>query len=230
MVVLGQPAWAAPWDIEGLIAVQPEQEIEVTCNQRVDCMTPMRSSFGGAVRGGYRDAGVWGLSATLGFAHASDQEGIPTSGYSILSLRLDFEVELGRTADQFGAALRVSPILVYGWHDDGSALGVDLPGFALLLGRTDLWGEVGVPTLPTPTDPRLVYVAGGWQHPWVSGVAGFGTFGTLGYQRDEIDKAGSWLGVFAHLERALTERFYVTLRLALTTPVSVALGFRVALE
>jgi hypothetical protein len=219
-----------PWDAEALLVVQPEQELDVKCNPGVDCLTPVKSLVGGAVRLGYRELDVWRFGATLGMAHAVDQEENPKPGYSLFSLRLDFDVELGRTVDQFGAALRISPSITYAWHSKGSAVGVDIPGFALLLGLRDLWGEVGVPTLPTPADPRLFYLAVGWRHPWVSGVAGAGTFSTVGYQRDELDRGGAWLGVFAHLETPLTERFYLTLRLVLATPISVALGARFDFE
>lgn len=219
-----------PWDAEVLLVVQPEQELDVKCNPGVDCMTPVKSLVGGVARLGYHEADVWRFGATLGMAHAVDQEENPQPGYSLLSLRLDFDLELGRTADRFGGALRISPSITYAWHPKGSALGVDLPGFALLLGLRDLWGEVGVPTLPTPADPRLFYLAVGWRHPWVSGVAGAGTFSTVGYQRDELDRGGAWLGVFAHLETPLTERFHLTLRLVLATPISVALGARFDFE
>lgn len=218
------------WDGELLLHAQPEQDIDVKCNRRVDCLTPVKSSFGAAARVGYHEPDVWRFSATLGLAHAIDQEELPAGGYALLSLRLDFDVELGRTKDRFGAALRISPSLTYGWHDKGHALGVDLPGFALLLGLRDLWGEVGVPALPTAADPRLFYLAVGWRHRLVSGVAGAGTFSTVGYQRDAIDRGGSWLGAFAHLETPLTRRFHLTLRLAITTPVSVGLGFRFDLD
>lgn len=231
-LALASHAGASPpaWDAEAMLVAQPEQELDVKCNAGVDCMTPVKSLVGGAVRLGYREADVWGFAATLGLAHAVDQEENPPPGYSLLSLRLDFEVELGRTADRFGAALRISPSITWAWHPKGSALGVDIPGFALLLGLRDLWGEVGVPTLPTPADPRLFYLAFGWRHPWVSGVAGAGTFSTVGYQRDELDRGGAWLGAFAHLETPLTERFHLTLRLNLTTPISAALGVRVDFE
>lgn len=219
-----------PWDAEVLFVAQPEQELDVKCNPGVDCMTPVKSLVGGAVRLGYHEPDAWRFGATLGVAHAVDQEENPRPGYSLLSLRLDFDVELGRTVDRFGAALRISPSLTYAWHPKGSAIGVDIPGFALLLGLRDLWGEVGVPTLPTPADPRLFYLAVGWRHPWVSGVAGAGTFSTVGYQRDELDRGGAWLGVFAHLETPLTERFHLTLRLNLATPVSIALGVRFDFE
>lgn len=231
-LTLASHAGASPpaWDAEAMLVAQPEQELEVKCNPGVDCMTSVKSLVGGAVRLGYREVDVWGFAATLGLAHAVDQEENPPPGYSLLSLRLDFDVELGRTADRFGAALRISPSLTWAWHPKGSALGVDIPGFALLLGLRDLWGEVGVPTLPTPADPRLFYLAVGWRHPWVSGVAGAGTFSTVGYQRDELDRGGAWLGVFAHLETPLTERFHLTLRLNLTTPISAALGVRFDFE
>ena len=231
LALVGEAVASPPaWDAEALFLAQPEQDLDAKCNPGVDCMTPVKSLVGGAVRLGYQEVDVWRFAATLGVAHAVDQEENPRPGYSLLSLRLDFDVELGRTADRFGAALRISPSLTYGWHPKGSALGADLPGFALLLGLRDLWGEVGVPTLPTPADPRLFYVAFGWRHPRVSGVAGAGTFSTVGYQRDELDRGGAWLGVFAHLETPLTERFHLTLRLALTNPVSVGLGVRVDFE
>lgn len=218
------------WEVEAMVAAQPDQEIEVQCNRLVDCLTPVRSSFGGAMRLGYRDHGVWGFGATVGIVHAFDQEEIPVGGYSLLTLRLDFEVEFGRTEEAFGAALRVSPSLAYGWHDRGDGLGFDLPGLTLMLGRTDLWGEVGIPALPIPTDPRLFHVGVGWRHPRVSGVVGLGTFGTPGFKHDEVENAGAWVGAFAHLETPLTERFHLGLRLVVSTPWSVVLGVRAAVD
>jgi len=218
-----------PWEVELLVVAQPDQDLEISCNRGVDCKTPVRASFGGAFRAGFRDPGEWGLDATMGLVHALDQEQIPVNGYSVLTLRIDVQLEFGRTTKRFGAALRMSPILAYGWHDDGSAWATDIPGFAFLLGRTDLWGEVSVPPMPTPADPRLFHLAVGWTHPRISGIAGFGTFGTLGYQRNELDLAGGKLGLFAHLETPLTERFRITLRLNVSTPISVALGFATTL-
>jgi len=165
----------------------------------------------------------------MGLVHALDQERLPVDGYSILTLRIDVQLEFGRTSTRLGAALRMSPILAYGWHDGGSAWATDIPGFAFLLGRTDLWGEVSVPPMPTPADPRLFHLAVGWTHPRISGLAGFGTFGSLGYQRNALELAGGKLGLFAHLETPLTERFRITFRINVSTPFSVALGFATSL-
>lgn len=217
---------AAPWHIELLVLAQPEQSIEIRCNKGVDCLTPVKASFGGAVTARWTDRDMFGLGATLGLANAFDQERLPNPGYSVLWLQLDLDLELGRGPGRFGAALRVSPILFYGWHAEGSTWDTDLPGFTFALGERDLWVEVGVPTLPTPDDPRLFHLGVGWRHPRLSGLAGVGTFGTVGYQRDDIERAGSKLGAFAQLETPLTDRFALTLRFAITSPVSLGLGFR----
>lgn len=211
------------------MVAQPDQTIDVICNRGADCLTPVKASFGGALSGSFRDPGVWGIAATLGLVHAVDQEERPLSGYSVLTLRLDLELELGRTARRFGAALRVSPSFAFGWHRDDSAFRAEIPGLTLMLGRTDLWGEVAVPHLPTPADPRIFHLGVGWTHPRISGVAGFGTFGTLGFKPDTLDRAGSRLGAFAHLDTPLTDRFRLTLRLAISSPFIIALGFRASL-
>lgn len=214
---------------ELLVHAAPEQPREIQCNPGVDCLSPARTFFGGAIRGHLAAPEAWSLDGTLDITQLVDQDQRPDGGYTVASVRFDFELELGRTREKFGAALRVSPVFALGWSDAGAGFRTSVPGLALLLGQTDLWGEVGVPPLPTPSDPRLFHVACGFEFPRLSGLAGLGTMSTLGFSRDELDKAGAFPGAFAYLATPLTPAFDLTLRLVVSSPIIVGLGFRTAL-
>ncbi|MFO0750457.1 MAG: hypothetical protein U1F43_33030 [Myxococcota bacterium] len=77
---------------------------------------------------------------------------------------------------------------------------------ALLLGRTDLWGEVGIPALPTQADPRLFYAQVGWVTDRLSLEAGFASFGSLSFQHGELDRAGRSIGLWAAARTASADR------------------------
>lgn len=214
------------WRAEVLFALQPDQTRSVSCSRGLDCLTPARTYFAGALRGRFERPGAWWAGLTLSLGRAEDHERRPASGYGVLSLRADFQVELGRTAERLGIALRVSPTLIVGWSGDGAGLRTDIPAFAFLLGVRDLWGEVGLPSIPTHADPRLFFVQMGWRQPLFELEAGLATFGSLGYRVDEIRKVGGGFGVWlsgrARLEP--TSPWEATLRLAIANPTILLLG------
>lgn len=213
-----------PWSLELILSAQPGQVKNPHCNRGVDCLTRAKAYFGGAVRGRYATPGV-SLVTTLGLTELTDQEGLPSGGYRALTLRVDLQFELGRGLDRFGAALRVSPTLVHAWAATGNATRTDIPGFGLVLGTTRLWGEVGLPTLPTPFDPRLFHLALGFVVDRWSGTAGFGSFGTLGYAHNTTDKASTSFGVYGDVTMRVTERFDLRIQTIVTSPFMVSLGF-----
>ncbi|MCC6623156.1 MAG: hypothetical protein IT385_17995 [Deltaproteobacteria bacterium] len=184
------------WRLEGHLVFQPDQPREHRCNRGSDCLSASRSFVAGAVRATREVPGAWSAALTLSLGRHLDVERIPVDGFGVFIVRGDFQLELGRGRETFGAALRVSPVLVVGWSATGTALRSDFPGFALLLGRRDLWGEVIVPAFPTHLDPRRFYLGAGWRDARFELEGGFATFGSLGYQRDEIDRATNNLGVW----------------------------------
>jgi hypothetical protein len=213
-----------PWALELILAAEPSQAKNPHCNRDVDCLTRAKAYFGGAIRGRFATPDV-SLGTTLGLTELMDQEGLPSGGYRALTLRVDLQIELGRRADRFGAALRISPTLVHAWAATGHATQSDIPGFGLVLGTTRLWGEVGLPTLPTPFDPRLFHLAMGFVVDRWSGTAGFGSFGTLGYAHNTTDKASTSFGVYGDVTMRVTDRFDLRIQAIVTSPFMVSLGF-----
>jgi len=193
LIDAGPPVWRA----EALLALQPDQPREHRCNRGVDCLSATRAFVAGAVRGSYEVPDAWSAALTLSLGHHEDFEGIPIGGFGVFIARADFQIELGRARGRFGAAVRVSPLIVVGWSDTGTALRSDIPALALLLGERDLWGEVIVPSFPTHADPRRFYAGAGWRQPRFVVEGGLATFGSLGYQRDEIDRAANHFGLWA---------------------------------
>lgn len=222
--VIIEPAADGPWALELSINAEPDQPRDVPCNRNQDCLTGAKAYFGGAIRGAYRDAHTWSIVATLGMTTLVDQEERPPS-YGALSLRTDVQVELGRGYDTFGAALRVSPVLVLGWGDAGVDVLTDFPGVALVLGTERYWGEAGIRTVPTPSDPRGFHLAFGFALERWSGTAGIGTFATLGFRGDEIAPAGGAIGGYGDVTMRVTERFDLRLMAVISSPVLLSVGF-----
>jgi len=222
----GEPAREAdgPWAIELSINAEPEQPRDVPCNRGNDCLTGAKVYFGGAMRGAYRDPETWSVVATLGLTTFVDQEERPPS-YTALTLRTDLQVELGRGPDRFGAALRVSPVLVVAWAEPGVDVLSDVPGFALVLGTDTLWGEAGVRTVTTPSDPRGFHLAFGFVHERWSGTTGIATFSTLGFREGDVAPAGGTFGVYGDVTMRVTERFDLRVMAVISAPVLVSLGF-----
>lgn len=222
------PAHAAPedgpWALELIVSAEPPQAHDPECNADADCLTTTQAFFGGALRGRYRDLEVWSIEATLGLTTLVDQEERPPS-YGALTLRVDAQLELGRARDRFGLALRVSPTVALGWSEVGASFATDLPGFALLVGTAAHWGELGIPTLPTPADPRQFYLAWGFALGRWSGSAGIANFATLGWGREGLGATGTWPGVYGDLTVRVTERFDLRLMAVLSKPVMLSLGF-----
>lgn len=213
-----------PWGLELIVVAEPEQPQEVKCAPTVDCLTSAKAYFGGALRAAYREPEAWSLVATLGLATLVDQEERPPS-YAALTLRIDLQFELGRGREDFGAALRVSPVAALGWAEGEVGVVSDLPGFALVLGTARLWGEVGVRTLPTPADPRGFHLACGFVIDRWSGTAGLGTFATLGYDDEGLGAAGASIGAYGDVTVRVTERFDLRLMAIAASPVLLSLGF-----
>ena len=232
---LAQPPTATPadgpWSLELMVLAEPEQPRDHDCGSR-DCFTPARASFGGGVRAVYREPHAWSLAATVALSTLVDQEQRPP-GYGALSARLDFQVELGRTADRFGCALRASEVLVLAWGEQSSSSdgdhGVDVlsdvPGVALVLGTTRLYGEAGLRVLPTPADPRVFHLAFGFDLGRWSGTAGIGTFGTLGFREGEVAAINTHFGLYGDVALRVTPRFDLRLMAVIGLPVQLALGF-----
>lgn len=218
------PDGDSPWALELIVAAEPEQPRDPECSAGVDCLTTAKAYFGGAVRGRYRDPERWSLDATVGLTTLVDQEERPPS-YGALTLRVDAQVELGRGAQAFGVALRLSPSLVLAWADVGTSFGTDIPGFALIVGTARLWGELGIPTLPTPADPRQFHLAFGFSLGRWSGTAGVANFSTLGYGSHGVGATATWPGVYGDVTVRVTERFDLRVMAVLSTPVMMSLGF-----
>ena len=213
-----------PWAIELGLNAEPEQPHEVPCNRNQDCLTGAKAYFGGAIRAAYRDAHTWSLVATLGMTTMVDQEERPPS-YGVLSLRTDVQIELGRGPERFGAALRVSPVLVIAWAEPGVDVLTDFPGLALVLGTERYWGEVGIRTVPTPSDPRGFHLAFGFALERWSGTVGIGTFATLGFRGTEVEPAGGAIGGYGDVTVRVTERFDLRLMAVVSAPVLLSFGF-----
>ena len=189
---VGHPSWR----LEAGLAFQPEQPRDYSCHPGVDCRSPSLYYVAGIISAQYRRLDQWSLGLTLALGRHEDLEVIPVDGFGIMTLRADFQLELGRGPGRFGAALRVSPVLVVGWSGTGSTVLTDLPGFALLIGERDLWGEVIVPAFPTDADPRLFYAGAGWHHGPYLLEGGVATFGSIGYAREEVSRAGTNFGLW----------------------------------
>jgi hypothetical protein len=213
-----------PWAVELIVVAEPEQPQDAKCARGFDCLTQAKAYFGGAIRGRYLVPESWSLTATLGLASFVDQEERPPS-YSVLTLRFDFQLEINRGPESFGAALRGSPVAALAWSDNGVAFVSDIPGVALLMGTLRYWGELGIRTLPTPADPRGFFAAFGFALGRWSGTAGFGTFATLGYHGDEIDAAPPSIGVYGDVSVAVTRRFDLRLMAVVASPVLLSMGF-----
>lgn len=213
-----------PWAVELIVVAEPEQPKDPKCAPNFDCLTPAKAYFGGAIRGSYQVPEEWSLGATLGLATHVDQEERPP-GYTALTLRVDFQLEIGRASEDFGAALRASPVAVLAWSDQTTAFATDVPGFALVLGTLEYWGEMGIRTLPTPSDPRGFHLAFGFALGRWSGTAGVGTFGTLGYRGDEVDTTSPSIGAYGDITVAVTRRFDIRLMVVASSPVLLSAGF-----
>lgn len=222
------PAYAAPedgpWALELIVAAEPPQPHDPECNRDVDCLTTAKAFFGGALRGRYRDVERWSIEATLGLTTLIDQEERPPS-YGALTLRIDAQLELGRARDRFGIALRLSPSIALGWAEPGASFATDLPGLALLVGTTTHWGELGIPTLPTPADPRQFYLAWGFALGRWTGSAGIANFATLGWGHEGLDATATWPGVYGDIAVRVSERFDLRVMAVLSKPVMLSLGF-----
>lgn len=222
------PPTAQPdfWRAELLLALQPDQTRSVSCGRGLDCLTPARSFLAAAMHGRFERPGAWWAALTMSLGRAEDHERVPTDGYGVFTLRADLQVELGRTAERLGVALRVSPTLIVGWSGAGAGVRTDLPAFAFLLGLRDLWGEVGLPSVPTHADPRLFFVQLGWRQPHFELAAGLATFGSLGYREDAIHKVGGGFGLWLSGRGRLTPTspWEATLRLAIANPTILLLG------
>lgn len=213
-----------PWALELMIVAEPPQPVETSCGGQRDCLTASKAWFGGAARASFHAPEVVHVTTTLGLATIVDQEERPPS-YGVLSLRLDAQIEIGRRADRFGAALRASQVALMGWSDDGVDVTTDFPGAALVLGTTRLWGEVALRTIPSPPDPRGFHLALGMQLERWSGTAGVCTLGTLGMQHGELAEAGTTFGAYGDVTMRVTERFDLRLMAIVAQPVLLTLGF-----
>lgn len=235
-LVLGIPPELEPdpdvWTLELGLHAQPDQERDHPCNPNVDCASPVQSFYAVSLAGSYEQPEIWSGRVTLGLGHGVDFEERPRGGFQVVTLRLDLQLELGRRRGEIGAALRVSQAIAAGWSSEQSAFGVDFPGFAVLVGTRELWGEVAIPTLPTQSDPRQFYAGIGWRPDGYTLDAGIAQFGALGYQHDTLDKTAANLGVWAHGTVRVAERWDVGAQLAIGYPLvlGATLAYRVARE
>ena len=85
--------------------------------------------------------------------------------------------------------------------------------------------ELGIPTLPTPADPRQFFLAWGFALGRWSGTAGIANFSTLGFGRDGVGATATWPGVYGDIAVRVTERFDIRVMVVLSTPVMMSLGF-----
>lgn len=221
---VGGSAGANAWRTELMFQGQPDQPVDYPCRAGLDCLSASRSFYGGAARVGFERPEKWSGLVTAAVGHAEDYEQLPVGGFGVASVRVDFQLELGRRARTFGAALRASQVLAIGWTDDTTAFRTDFPGFAVLLGRTDLWGEVGIPTLPTQIDPRLFYAEVGWATDRFRLEGGVATFGSLGFSGGEIDRASKSFGAWVAGRWAFAGPWELNGQVAITYPCVVAVG------
>ncbi|TNF29876.1 MAG: hypothetical protein EP329_14720 [Deltaproteobacteria bacterium] len=212
--------------LEALLALQPEQTTDAPCNRGQDCPTPTRDSLAGGLRFTYDRVGSWSAVTTLTLGHATDQERQPPEGFSTAQLRVDLRFEISRAIDRFGVAFRVSPVVMLGWSDGGQAFRTDIPGLGLVLGRTDLWVEVVVPTLPTHDDPRFLALQVGWKQPLFTLEGGVAAFSSLTWARDELDRIGLGPGVWLAARTRFTaeSRIEASLRIAIADISMFAVG------
>ena len=215
-----------PWSLELMVLAEPEQPRDHRCGS-TDCVSPARASFGGGVRVALEVPESWSLVATAALSTLIDQEGRPP-GYGAFTFRVDGQVEIGRTAERFGCALRASQVLIVAWPEQaagGADVLSDVPGFALVLGTTHLYGEAGLRVLPTPADPRVFHLAFGFDLDRWSGTAGIGTFGTLGFRQDRVHAVNTGFGIYGDVAVRVTPRFDLRLMAVIGLPVQLALGF-----
>ncbi|PKN54966.1 MAG: hypothetical protein CVU56_23810 [Deltaproteobacteria bacterium HGW-Deltaproteobacteria-14] len=212
--------------LEALLSAQPDQTTDDPCNRGQDCPTAARSSLAGGLRFTYDRPGIWSATTAMTFGHASDQERRPPEGYDTFQLRVDLRFEINRGRHRFGLAFRVSPVLVVGWSDTDTTLRTDIPGLGLLLGRSDLWVEIGVPTLPTHDDPRFLSLVVGWRQPLFTLEGGIATFTSLTWARGALDRTGLGPGVWLTARTRFTaeSRLEASLRLALADVSSLVIG------
>jgi|GEM_PF-1684650 len=215
--------------LEALLAVQPDQTTDAPCHPGQDCPTPVRDSLAGGLRFTYDRPGRWSGAVALTFGHARDQERRPPEGFTTFQLRVDLVFEISRQIDRFGVAFRVSPVLMAGWTDREQAIRTDIPGLGLLLGRTDLWVEVAIPTLPTHDDPRFLALQVGWKQPLFTLEGGIAAFSSLTWARDDLDRTGLGPGLWLTARTRFTResRFEASLRVAISklSMFSVGLGY-----
>ncbi len=120
----------------------------------------------------------------------------------------------------------MSPVLIVAWADSSDITAIsDVPGMALVIGTDRLWGELGVRTLTTPSDPRGFHLAFGFALDRWSGTTGIATFTTLGYRDGEMEATGGTFGVYGDVTMRVTERFDLRLMAVISAPVLVSLGF-----
>ncbi len=205
---------------------QPDQPRDHTCSRRADCYSATRSFHAAAVSGRFVEEDSYAVGLTLGLGHAYDWEERPATGFGVLSLRADIQVEIGRTGDDFGVAVRVSPGLLYGWAGDGGSFQVDFPGVAAIFGWRDLWAELALPAQPTHADPRLFYLQAAWRDDQFMAAAAICTFGTHAFADDDIEKIGAFFGVWLEGRVRLWRGLEAHLTLALSQPTLLGLGLR----
>jgi len=219
----GPDAWDG-WRLELQWIGQPDQPQDHDCSRRVDCLSNTRSIHAGALSASYAETDTWSATLKLGLGRAYDWERRPASGFGVLSLRADVVIELGRTRDVFGLALRASPSVLYGWAGRGGELVIGFPGVAVLFGWRDLWGEIAVPAQPSHADPRLFYIQGAWRDDHFMAAAAIGTFGSLAFAGTHLQKAGSFIGVWLEGRARLWESLEVHVTMAISTPTILSLG------
>lgn len=203
---------------------QPDQPRDHTCSRSADCYSATRSFHAAALSARFVEEDSYALGLTLGLGHAFDWEKRPATGFGVLSLRADIQIELGRTGDDFGVAVRVSPGLLYGWADRGGSVQVDFPGLGAVFGWRDLWVELGLPAQPTHADPRLFYLQGAWRNEHFMAAAAVCTFGTHAFAGDDIEKSGAFFGVWLEGRARLWRGLEAHLTLAISQPTVLGLG------
>jgi hypothetical protein len=203
---------------------QPDQPRDHTCTRRADCYSATRSFNAAAISGRFVEEDSYALGLTLGLGHAYDWERRPATGFGVLSLRADIQVEIGRTGDDFGVAVRISPGLLYGWAGEGGSFQPDFPGLGAIFGWRDLWLELGLPAQPTHADPRLFFLQAAWRNDHIMAAAAVCTFATHAFAGDDIEKAGAFFGVWLEGRARLWQGFEAHVTLALSQPTVLGLG------
>jgi hypothetical protein len=211
------------WRFDFMWLGQPDQPTDETCSRLRDCWSTTRSFHAAALRASFVETDVWAAALTLGLGHAYDWERRPASGFGVFSARADITVEILRTSEDFGAAVRVSPIALYGWAGDGGSFEIDFPGVAAVFGWRDLWAEIALPAMPTHADPRLFYVQGAWRDEVWALAASVGTFASHAFAGDDIEKTGSIFGVWLEARARLWRDLEVRVSTGLSYPTTLGL-------